>query len=350
MTISTTSTTRLTPDDSVQEALDRARPGDVLELAEGVFAQQLHVWSGGVALRGAGAGRTVITPPATTKVLPVPSLHDAPDHAASGVTVHDEGGLSGVSVAGLTVRGFAGAGIYAHSVSALSVSDVEVADNESWGVYLRSCSGVDVRRVTASGSRFAGIAISFSPQADATISDCSCTGNGYGVFIDNSSHGQIRRVMASDNCSGILMLNQIFPGEPPGGVEDWLVLDCSCSGNGLSCGLDRDGRGGTGAPISGNGIALVGTRSVVVVGNQISHNVRSSFSVLPAGLAVTSSKDFGGDDPQGNHLLWNEVQDNEPLDVLVDGDTTSQVLRGNSAARVHPADLPGVARPAARQR
>ena len=345
-----TSTTHLTPDDSVQEALDRARPGDVLDLTEGVFAQQVHVRRSDVTLHGAGPGRTVLVPPTTTTPAG-PPLHEAAAHDASGVTVHaDGGGPRGVVVSGLTVRGFAGAGIYAHSASALSFADVEVVDNGVWGVYCYGCSGITATRVAASGSRFAGIGISFSPKADASITDCSCTRNGYGVFIDNSSHGQIRRVVASDNCSGILMLNQVYPGEPRGGVEEWMVLDCSSSGNGLSCGVDPQGLGGTGAPISGNGIALVGTRSVVVVGNRVYHNVPSAYSVLPAGLAVTSSKDFGGDDPQDNLLLWNEVHHNQPLDVLVDGDADAQVLRGNSAVLVHPADLSGVLRPAVSHR
>lgn len=350
MTTSMTPTVRLTPHDPVQEALDRARPGDVVELAAGIFSQQLHVRRSGVTLRGAGPGRTVITPPATPAPLPAPPLHEAAADATSGVTVHDDAGLRDVSITGLTIRGFTGAGVHARSVTSLSVSDVEVVDNRVWGVYCYACSGVTVRGVAASGSRLGGVTISFSPRADASVTDCSCTGNGYGVFIDNSSHGQIRRVTASDNCSGILMLNHIFPGEPPGGVEDWLVLDCSSSGNGLSCGVDPGGLGGGGAPISGNGIALIGTRSVAVVGNRISHNAPSGFSVLPAGLAVTSSKDFGGDDPHGNLLLWNEVRDNQPLDVLVEGDATRQVLRDNSAERVEPADLAGVDRPGASHR
>lgn len=336
----------LQPGDSVQDAVDAAPPGGVVELAEGVFTQQVHIRRSDVTLRGAGAGRTVFEPPSMPRPLDVPGLHEGGADAVSGIAVHRDGdGAHHVTLTGLTVRGFPGAGIYAHSVGGLTVRDCEVAGNAVWGLYAYACSDVTIAGVTASGSQYAGVGISFSPHARARITDVVSTDNGYGVFIDNSSQGEVRRSTTTGNCCGILLLNQVYPGEPAGGVEDWLVTDNSVSDNGRACGVDREGPGANGAPISGSGIALVGTRRVVVVGNRIFANVPTAHSVLPAGLAVTSSAEFGGSDPEDNQLLWNDMVGNQPLDLLVDGDTSRQTLTRNRAAAVHPAELPGVLAP-----
>lgn len=50
----------LTPQDDLQQALDRARPGDVLDLAPGDYRQKLLLTTPGITLRGAGAERTRI--------------------------------------------------------------------------------------------------------------------------------------------------------------------------------------------------------------------------------------------------------------------------------------------------
>lgn len=50
----------LTPQDDLQQALDRAAPGDVLELGPGDFRRKLLLTTPGVTLRGAGAERTRI--------------------------------------------------------------------------------------------------------------------------------------------------------------------------------------------------------------------------------------------------------------------------------------------------
>ncbi|MFD2349954.1 right-handed parallel beta-helix repeat-containing protein [Nonomuraea ferruginea] len=92
----------------------------------------------------------------------VPRLHDAGDDVVSGVTVHGEG-VADVRVEKLSVRGFSGAGIYAHTVSGVTVHEVTAEDNAVWGVYLRESSGCAVTGCRASGSQYGGVALSFCP-------------------------------------------------------------------------------------------------------------------------------------------------------------------------------------------
>ena len=48
------------PGESLQEVFDRARPGEVIELSEGEYRVKAAIFTPGLTLRGAGAGRTRI--------------------------------------------------------------------------------------------------------------------------------------------------------------------------------------------------------------------------------------------------------------------------------------------------
>ena len=48
------------PDENLQEVFDKARPGEVIQLAEGEYRAKTVIFTDGLTLRGAGAGRTRI--------------------------------------------------------------------------------------------------------------------------------------------------------------------------------------------------------------------------------------------------------------------------------------------------
>ncbi len=55
------------PGESIQAAIDRARPGDTVDVAPGFYRENLTITTDGVTLRGAGASPrgTVLEPPST---------------------------------------------------------------------------------------------------------------------------------------------------------------------------------------------------------------------------------------------------------------------------------------------
>ncbi|GGS16486.1 right-handed parallel beta-helix repeat-containing protein [Actinokineospora fastidiosa] len=303
---------QVNPGESIQQAIDGGALS--IRLSEGVYP-------GGVALPdsarliGAGAGKTVIVPGARAESA-VPPLHDAPDAVDHGVVVH---AASDVVVEGLTLRGFSGAGVYAHTVSGLRLVDVESDANRVWGLYFRESTGLTARGCRAAGSQYGGIALAFCAAADAEIADCETTGNAFGVFVDNSSRARIQRVRAHGNAAGILLLHQTYPGEPEGGVTDCLVADCDLTGNTLAAGGDDpDAPGAAGPPMSGVGLAMIGVQRVAVIGNRITGNHPGGPSVMPAALVVASSADWGGSASADNTIEWNTVTGNSPADALID--------------------------------
>ena len=68
-------------------------------------------------------------------------------------------------------------------------------------------------------------------------------------------------------------------------------------------------------PLSGVGIALLGTRGMEIKGNQITHNVPSGPTGLSGGVVVT--KGFGGTPPTNNTVVGNTILRNKP-DILWD--------------------------------
>ncbi|GAA4427140.1 right-handed parallel beta-helix repeat-containing protein [Actinokineospora soli] len=302
------------PGDPIQSALDSGAP--TVRLAEGVHTGGF-VLRDGVRVVGAGAGKTVIVP-GEVQTSDVPPLHDAPEKVDHGIVAHR---VTGASVEGLTLRGFSGAGVYAHTATDLRLTDVEADGNRVWGIYLRESSGLAVHRCRAAGSQYGGIALAFCRAAEADIDDCETTANAFGVFVDNSSRARVRRVRSHGNAAGILMLHQTYPGEPEGGVTDCLVADCDLTGNSLAAGgEDPEALGAAGPPMSGVGLAMIGVQRVAVVGNRITGNHPGGPSVMGAALVVGSSADWGGSASTDNTLEWNTVTGNSPANAWVDPD------------------------------
>ncbi|MFI6708702.1 nitrous oxide reductase family maturation protein NosD [Nonomuraea sp. NPDC050478] len=332
-----TRTMTVRPGESIQRALDEAGPGARISLAEGVHRQHVWIRHPGVTLTGAGAGRTVLAPGEGGPVG-VPRLHDAGDDVVSGVTVHGEG-VADVRVEKLSVRGFSGAGIYAHTVSGVTVHEVTAEDNAVWGVYLRESSGCAVTGCRASGSQYGGVALSFCPRSGALLDGNETFANAFGIFVDNSSGARVVRNSCHGNAIGVLLLNQVYEGEPEGGVRDCLVAGNDLYGNDLAAGVEPDGLGAAGPPISGVGLALIGTHRVSVVDNHIHDNHPSGESVMGAGFVMGSSKEWGGDDALDNHMLWNRITGNSPLDFQLGTDLARQVFAGNVADKGEPPGL-----------
>jgi nitrous oxidase accessory protein NosD len=327
------------PGESVQRALDASGPGATVRLAEGEYPGNLWIRHSGVTLIGAGAGTTVITP-GEVRSAEIPPLHDAPPEVVSGIAIHGDGARD-VRVEGLTVRDFSGAGVYVHSAQHVHLEDVHVEGNAVWGIYLRESSGLAVRRCKASGSQYAGIGVSFCPAAQAQLDQCETFANAFGVFVDNSSFVKLLRSTSHGNAAGVLLLNQTYAGELRGGVSDCLVADNDIYANTLASGGNPEGLGAAGPPISGVGLSMIGTTRVTAVGNRVRGHHPGGPSVMGAAIVVGSSKDWGGDDPVDNYLLWNESVDNAPLDIAIADGIPSQYLANNAARLTAPEKIDG---------
>ena len=340
--VQATGETVVKPGESIQRALDEAGPGATIRLTEATYSESLWIRHSGVTLLGEGPELTRLVPGDVAEVG-IPQLHDATSDVISGISVYGEG-IRDITVRGLSVHGFSGSGVYAHTVEDIVLDEIEARDNDYWGLYVRESSGCEIRRCRASGSQYAGIALSFCPEANALIADNETFGNAFGIFVDNSSRARMLRNTCHGNSAGLLLLNQIYEGELPGGVNDCLVADNELRGNRLVSGEGSpDGLGEAGPPISGVGLALIGVHRVTVVGNRIHDNHPGGFSIMGGAFVLASSKEWGGDESLDNHISWNEITGNTPLDVQIDADFDRQGIDNNLANASAPETIRGFA-------
>jgi nitrous oxidase accessory protein NosD len=287
------------PGDSIQAAVDAARPGDTI-LVHGTHRENVAVQTDGLKLRGRDA---VLLPPAT------PSAHACFDPTGPGEAVHgicvigdvdfETGSVSRyverVSVTGFTARGYPGAGLVAVGARDTTFAHNRVAGSED-GIASASSIGTSVLGNELTGGRFGTRVFS---DADA-------------VVAANSLH---------DNCVGAFVLD----------ARDTQVLANAVTRNTRACAGDEDF-----PALSGLGVGLVGAMATTVTGNWITGNVPRGETAGGGGVAAIASPD--GTPLIGNRVRGNVLRGNEP-DLSWDGSGTGNVFTPNVCRTSVPAGL-----------
>ena len=254
------------PGESIQAAIDAARPGDTVRVAAGEFRENLTITTNGITLRGAGSGKhgTLLTPASDAQSSECTGWHRRERdlrHEANHVTVKD-----------LTVAGFPSTGIYAYEAEDYTVARVRARDNQGYGIAGFELAGVRYLDSVATENHAPGIYIGDSPDAQAVVSGNTATSNGvggegFGFLFRDSSHGLVVGNHASGNCVGFHFLDHRFnPDEP---LSDWTAEGNTATHNNGAC---------PNVPtifpaFSGTGILLFGANDVrvsrnLVVGNR----------------------------------------------------------------------------------
>src|SRR4051794_2968081 len=126
---------RVVPGQSVQAAIDRARPGDTIDVASGVYEENLTIRTNDITLRGAAG--TVLRMPATPRPSACTEDGGVNGLCIAGVFVlgSDEVGAPGhgVHVSGFQLRDFTRFGVLAYNAEDVSVTDTDVAGSSLWG-------------------------------------------------------------------------------------------------------------------------------------------------------------------------------------------------------------------------
>ena len=185
------------PGDSIQAAVDAARPGDTI-LVKGVHRENVAITTNGISLRGLGA---VLRPPATPAKNACFDPSSPDTSGVNGICVIGDGDfvtgevnreVRNVTVSGFRVRGFGASGIFAFAARNTTFARNVTRDNEEYGLVAFSSTGTRFLFNRASGSGEAGIYVGDSPKANALLLGNEVSDNLFGVFIRNALGGKAR--------------------------------------------------------------------------------------------------------------------------------------------------------------
>lgn len=302
---------------SIQAALDTARPGDTVELGPGTHTGGVEIATSGVTLRGSGPG-TVLEPGAPGRCAA----------SGDGVCLTGAGAapLTGVRVADLTVRGFPGAGIHAAHTTGLQVTGTWATGNGTHGISVEYSTGTRVVGNTTSENPQAGVFIAEGDADGTVVAGNTITGNRTGMNVRRARHLSVEHNRFTGNCAGMFVVGD--ENTPPAG--SLAIRANTFAENNRYCPPTARL-----AHIQGSGVVLTGATEVTVADNLF----RGHRGDSPMSGGVVFAPSFVGVPSSGHVVRGNVFLANDPADIAVRDSGTGNTFTGNTCSVSEPATL-----------
>ncbi|CAM5618310.1 right-handed parallel beta-helix repeat-containing protein [Streptomyces pilosus] len=319
---------RVQPGQSIQKAVDAAEPGDTVLLAAGTYRQSVDITSPDITLRGQGANRTVLMPAAKAK--------GACAEAGNGICVTgtDAKPLEDVSVRSLTVRGFAGNGLWATGTEHLQIRFVSAGKNGRWGIAAeRSVRGVISHNLTQDNGD-AGVFVANTVDTEEGARDAGRTvirhnrteGNRVGVTVRRLRNMSVDHNEATGNCAAVFVVGD--ESAPRAGRLS--VTHNHVHANNKHC--EQTPR----LPfLQGSGIVLTGVEDTLVAFNRVEDNKGTS----PLSGGIVLFKSLVGTPSERNEIRDNLLTGNGPADLANRDTAKTNTFSRNTCTLSEPAGM-----------
>ncbi|GAB2730755.1 right-handed parallel beta-helix repeat-containing protein [Streptomyces bullii] len=317
------------PGQSIQKAVDAARPGDTVLLSPGTYHESVRVTTSGLTLRGTGK-RPVVIRPATTKAA------NSCAQAGNGICVEGTSSrpVEGTTITGLILTGFAKNGLWASHTDRLTVRRVTAEKNGQWGIaQQRSVRGLFTYN-TARNNGDAGVFLANTVTEEGGATDSlgavvarnRLEGNRIGLTVRRLRNMTVAYNHATGNCAAVFVVGD----ETPPRAGALTVRDNRILANNKHC--PKTPR----LPfLQGSGIVLTGAEDTLVTRNEVADNKGTS----PLSGGVVLFKSMVGAKNERNRITDNTLRNNSPAD-LVNADTAkNNTFQGNTCTVSKPAGL-----------
>jgi hypothetical protein len=329
------------PGQSIQRVIDAAEPGDTILVAAGTYRENLTIQKDRITLRGAGDGEggTVLLAPATPNASPCNEFGEVNGICVAGeftLGSDDVGApIHGVQVSGLSVRGFSRFGVVVYNAIDTTVAHVDTGRNHRFGLVAFTVEGIRLLENRSHDNGEGGFYIGDAPRANAVIQGNEAYRNdkadGIGLFLRDVSHGVVRDNRLDSNCAGLVMVDTAEAGR----VDGWQVSGNTVRRNTAACAPTDD----IPVPISGPGIALLGTSRTVVEENVVTGNHPTAETAFAAGILLATATSVGGGEPSTTTVRGNVALENGPSDLVYDGTGSGNRFAANRCGRSIPSRL-----------
>ena len=322
------------PGQSIQQAIDSAKPGTTIVLRPGVYHQSVLIRKDRITLRGSGARRTVLRPPqhATNNLCTMVFGETGICIVAKkvGPTGKVFKTVRGDTISNLSVVGFHSSGVFGYGTVGLTVTHVTAMNDGDYGISRFNSTTTRFTHDVAIGNHEAGFYVGDSPDADTVVRDDRAIGNQFGIFIRHAREVLVSGNYTARNCEGILVLDD---GQP-GGAGNALIKGNVVIRNNKLCPKTAD----TPVSLQGGGILLLGGTKTRVIGNLVKGNVGTQIN--SGGIVVASATALThGSDPSSDTIKNNNAHGNQPADLIWDGSGTAVKFAGNHCTMSLPPGL-----------
>ena len=183
---------------SIQAALDKAKPGDTVQVLIGEYNESVTIEKEGVTLLGMAyqGDRPILVGRGEFE-----NLERAVSVAADNVTVE-----------GFVIRNYTRGGAVAENVADVRFTDLVVDRSGEWGILVDGCIGARVENCVLSGAAESGIAVKNS--ISTAVTGIEAYANAEGMRVENCSETALENNSAHNNAVGLVVLRQ------PGSHED----------------------------------------------------------------------------------------------------------------------------------
>lgn len=325
------------PGQSIQAAVNRARPGDTVFVERGVYHQMVVIRKNRISLLGAGDTHrgTVLEPPSRRRHNICSGAFGPTGVCILARKVNLKNGkvrrqVRHVRVKGFYITRFRGSGVFGYGVNGLDVTHVAAIRDGEYGISRFDSTNTLFVHDRAVGNKEAGFYVGDSPHANALVRFDRAVGNQIGIFIRHARDVAVIKNSVSKNCQGVLVLDD----SQRGGAGNAFIWKNHVFRNNKFCRKSED----TPVSLQGGGILLLGATDTVVRTNLVTGNRGRSLN--SGGIVVASARPVThGRNPKNIRIGRNLAFGNRPADLIWDGTGTGISFVDNHCGRSLPPGL-----------